>query len=297
MKKNATFFISTGRCATQWLAYTLDSVYKDIAQVTHEPMTTEYSPRQLFRAYCNGNAVTLPKAVQNHIDEINSITKSQSYIETGWPCYGALPFMIDQIEVPVKLVHLFRHPVTTAASLATHFIYQREAEWSEVMVMTPMDTEKGGINIGQQQWDAMLEFEKCLYFWTEINYYAHNLKVKYCDNSWFSIKYEDLVSKEKKGLEKLVAFLNLPYRPELTEAIDNPFDCYSWKSPDRFHREEIEKYPHSLDLMYKLGYNLDMIKNADLQLRYRVSFFNRIKPWFSYLLTKGKAQGEQGKQK
>ena len=37
----ATFFLSTGRCGTQWLAASLAEHYGDMATVDHEPMSAD----------------------------------------------------------------------------------------------------------------------------------------------------------------------------------------------------------------------------------------------------------------
>lgn len=162
----AVFFLSTGRCGTQWLYRTLGRVYSRAAVVTHEPIGTAYQPKQYLRAYDRMGELAAIRAVSKHLSDIKKILKSRAYIETGWPCYPALPLMISQLNENVRVVHLVRHPIHVALSLATHNVYKRQV-WVSRGAIDPFDP-----GVVQKQladkWSEMGIYEKCLFWWTEI---------------------------------------------------------------------------------------------------------------------------------
>jgi hypothetical protein len=133
----AVFFISTGRCGTQWFASGLTSHFHDLAVVRHEVLHEQYEPRRYFRAFCRKDNMELSPAIENHLTIVWTVTgRGLQYIETGWPVYGALPFILAYPNRFVKVVHLCRHPVSVAASLATHRVYSR-GNWTDKMSIQP----------------------------------------------------------------------------------------------------------------------------------------------------------------
>jgi hypothetical protein len=64
--------------------------------------------------------------VTRHVARIRSELEHRPYFEAGWPAYAALPWLYEALDGRLRIVHLARHPVNTAFSMATHRIYDRD---------------------------------------------------------------------------------------------------------------------------------------------------------------------------
>ena len=78
----ATFFLSTGRCGTQWLAGSLDETYSDIAHVEHEPFQDANLPRQMLGTN-NPLKTDRPDLLFDHLAKIKEVLQTKDYIECG----------------------------------------------------------------------------------------------------------------------------------------------------------------------------------------------------------------------
>jgi hypothetical protein len=263
--KIGIFFLSTGRCGTQWLQGALAATYPDAAVVTHEPIRGAYDPRLYLRAYDKLDELLSSEEVSQHLSYIRETLKSKTYIETGWPCYPAIPLMIDQLDGRVRIVHLVRHPVHVALSLATHRVYERQ-DWISRAAINPFDP--GIIQKGlADDWAKMGMYERCLFWWTEINLYALELRGRYPDVEFSVVRYEDLFDPEKRTLESVIRFMNLAYKPSIEELRLKKVDRYHWKSPP-VDWELIFKYTQTVALAKQFGYDLNDLSTPHIAARY-----------------------------
>lgn len=263
--KSGIFFLSTGRCGTQWLQRALAATYPDAAVVTHEPIRGAYAPRLYLRAYDKHNELLSSEEVSEHLSYIRETLKSKTYIETGWPCYPVIPLMVDQLDGRVRVVHLVRHPVYVALSLATHRVYERQ-DWISHAAISPSD--QGVVQKGlADEWVKMGAYEKCLFWWTEINLYALELRERYPDIEFFLLRYEDLFDPGTQTLEDLCRFMNLAYDPSLEELRLKDVDRYRWKSPP-VDWKLIFKYPQTVALAKKFGYDFNGLSTPHIATRY-----------------------------
>ena len=275
LQKNAIFFISTGRCATQWMSDKLSTHYHDLAVVKHEPFQVEYQPRFYFNAYHSKEEVIFSQVIEEHLAFIRNTIQNFSYIETGWPVYGALPFILSRLKGRVKVVHLFRHPIRVAASLATKNVYSKSA-WSDAVALSPSDYGVTQGYLNGHQWDSMSQFEKCLFWWTEINQFALDLKRDFESIPWLTLKYEEVFSENSKSeLRRLVNFLSLPERESFFNSLSQKTDNYSSKSQKPINIHAVEKYPKVFELMDKLGYEYEDSNISEIKKRYEMSFWQR----------------------
>jgi hypothetical protein len=275
LPKNATFFISTGRCATQWMTDKLSTHYHDLAVVKHEPFQVEYEPRFYFNAYHRKEEVNLSHAIEEHLSFIHKTIQDFSYIETGWPIYGALPFILSHLKGRVKVVHLYRHPIRVAASLATKNVYSKGA-WSDAVAISPSDYGVTQGYLEGHQWNSMSQFEKCLFWWTEINQFALDLHRNFESIPWLTLKYEEVFSENSKNeLRKLINFLSLPERESFFNFLSQKTDNYSSKSQKPINIHAVEKYPKVFELMDKLEYEYEDSNISEIKRRYEMSFWQR----------------------
>src|SRR5436853_619822 len=111
------FFLSSGRCGTQWLAHGLRTLYSDI-DVEHEPIGPLYKPRLYFRRYDDPEATLAVPEVARHVERIERSLRS--YVETGWPSFPVLPLLARRLGSRLRVVPLTRHPVPGALSPLSH---------------------------------------------------------------------------------------------------------------------------------------------------------------------------------
>jgi len=218
----ATFVLSTGRCGTQWLAQNLSDHYGDLLAVTHEPYQREYLPRQLLGIDDPARWPTI-ELVDRHVEAIEQDLESRAYIECGWPCYGPLRYFVKRLSGRVRVVHLVRHPIPTAASMVTHLCYHsRPDQLTEKGLLTPTDP---GVSLPEygERWAAMSRFEKCLYFWAEITQlglrYERELGVP-----WLRVRSEDMFA--GAALDDLLDFIGMPRRGSIHVAREIRVDDY-----------------------------------------------------------------------
>ena len=287
-RPRATFFLSTGRCGTQWLAASLAEHYGDIATVDHEPMSSDYQARHYFGAYHRGERPPeLSPLIEQHLETIATTIEERPYIETGWPIYGALPFILERFRSDVRVVHLYRHPVTTAASIATHQVFDRD-EWTDAVTLTPEVSGVAQPHLAGRAWERMSDYEKCLFWWAEVNQWGFELREQFPDVPWFTLSFEDMFGPDgDRDLRALLEFMELPERESFLDSRRNRVDGFVRKSDDRFDGSLIRTLPKAIEVMESLGYDSSVIVEPDRR-RYHRPLKRRIKRrlrrWF-YRLT------------
>ena len=265
----ATFVLSTGRCGTQWLAKSLIDHYPDLMNVTHEPYQREYLPRQLLGI---DDPVRWPSIalIDRHLAAIEQDLAAKSYIECGWPCYGPLRHFAERLSGRVRVIHLVRHPVPTAASMVTHLCYHaRPDRLTEKALLTPTDA---GVAMPEyaERWASLSRFEKCLYFWGEIALLALRYE-RQLGVPWLCVRCEDMFGGD--ALDEVLAFIGLPRREAMYAARQIRFDSYPMGTNVRLEAEwpAIRNHPRILELARQFGYDPLEVDPDRLKLRYEFS--------------------------
>jgi hypothetical protein len=265
-----TLFLSTGRCGTQWLAAALSEHYGDLAVVTHEPIDKRYQPKEFYRRWDAVGCIAAVPAIREHLARVDRITSRRDYIEVGWTGYAAVPYFIEKYPDRVRLVHLVRHPVPTAMSMATHRLYGDQRESNFAARIGVVDPYTPGVRLTDfaTRWLSMNEYERCLFWWAELNLYAEDVNERYPDVPFLRVRYEDFFAPESMALDSLIAFLGFPNRPEFALARGERFDDYRFLSTEEFDWRRIEQFPLVLERLHKYGYTLTSVADAQLRRRY-----------------------------
>lgn len=265
----ACFVLSTGRCGTQWLASALAESYPDRLAVAHEPLHTRYRPREALRHAGRAEAMAvLPEAVRAHCDGIEAGLSSRPYLECGHPSWSTIPALAERFRGRVRVIHLVRHPLPTSYSWLTHRAFQPPLlpHIPEKTLLTPFDE---GVRLAgyRERWERLTPFEKCLYYWGEVNAFALALQ-SWLPVPWLRLRYEDLFHGD--GLEPLLEFLDLPRCATIAQRRDDLIDEHhacleageDWRS--------IHAHPRVIDIAAQLGYSLadDAVDVAGLERRY-----------------------------
>ena len=260
---SVTLILSTGRCGTQWIATMLARHFGNVVDVAHEPLGHAHETRKLLGLR---EVHELPANVAEHFQFIESKLTSRSYIECGHPAWSSVPLLAKQFADRFRVVHLVRHPVSCCHSWLSHGAYQPPLlpHIKERVLLTPFDA---GVKFSEYQslWGQMTPFEKCLYYWTEVN--ALGLEWESSLNlPWLRLKYEDLF--EGEGLNTLLSFLDLPLQESIVNERQTPVDRFHYHLMGLPDSSGMRQFPHLVQLVEKLGYRLDAIDDASLARRY-----------------------------
>lgn len=286
----ATFFLSTGRCGTQWLARHLRGVYGDRARVEHEPLVTEYRPRRMLAGVGDPTVEPSPP-IQAHIAAVRRELAVKPYIECGHPCWSTLPWIARQLGAQLRVVHLVRDPVATATSWLSRGAYTPQvlAFVPERILISPFDA---GATFSEyrDRWPDLLPFEKCLVYWAEVQAFALRFEQEF-RGPWLRLRYEDLFGQEgtpkdgaiehgttkdsatpvsvrespcpsvfakdgvpKDGALTLLEFLGLSPDPEFIEARTQREDSYRSHAESPCDPKLLNRHPAIIHLAQTLGY-------------------------------------------
>jgi hypothetical protein len=243
----ATFFLSTGRCGTQWFAAHVQRIARDRARVEHEPLPWEYQPRRMLAAGAEPSA-----EARTHLEAVRAQLADKPYIECGHPCWSSLSWISRMLEGQVQIVHLVRAPLPTAASWVARgaFIPPILPHVPERVLISPFDD---GVAFSEyrERWQSLLPFEKCLVYWAEVQTFALRLHEVF-RGPWMTLRYEDFFGGGEPAA--LLRFLALPEDPAFAEArsvrVDMPRPIPESPCEPRL----LEKHPRIVDLARALGY-------------------------------------------
>ncbi|MDZ7689745.1 MAG: hypothetical protein U5K69_01070 [Balneolaceae bacterium] len=171
----------------QWFAKNLYEIYPDKIEVTHEPILCDYYPRLNLWKFDSDLKPEENRVLDKHMDHIEKVTDDKIYVEIGWQSIAGISELYNRFSDRLKLIHLVRHPVNVAASLVTHNWYSSRApERAEKAELEPFD-EGARLTYYSDIWNALSEFEKCLYYWTEVNFCALSIKNRFTDLPFYHL--------------------------------------------------------------------------------------------------------------
>lgn len=262
----ATFVLSTGRCGTQWLAEQLKQHYGNELRVEHEPLHNDYLPRQMLGAR-RLQALAAPAAARilEHLDGIERTLETQPYVECGHPIWSTLPYLLERLAGRIRILHLVRHPVPTALSWLTHMAYVRPLVpyLPEKVLLSPFD-DGVAFPAYRELWPALTPFEKCLYYWAEVNSFGLSLQPQ-TTAPWLRLRAEDLFS--ESGVRQVQQFLELPERAAMLTAGQAVVDRFRFMSPtDMPDLTRLSAHPAFVGVATALGYPVEW---TDLDALYR----------------------------
>ena len=262
MTFTATFFLSTGRCGTQWLARALSQCLGPRARVEHEPLRDDYQWR---RRLAGGPP---PEAVERHLLSIEETLRSQDYIESGCPSWSTLPYLKERLGERMRVVHLIRHPVTTALSWVSRGAYAEPILPGLPAGRVLLLPEDPGVSHPEYRtaWPELSRFEKCLWFWAEVHSFGLRLE-QLLEVAWLRLPFEELFRGE--GSVRLAEFIG-----------GMPTECLAdtlRERTDRFHGFAVEEWvdparigghPVIVETAERLGYDPLAFDEAALRARY-----------------------------
>lgn len=256
-----TVFLCTPRCGTQWIAKNISEIYADEVNARHEPVENEYYPKINLGRYDLPAEPKENPQLNQHLDFIDDTIQNKNYIEVGWQSIAGIGELYRHFGKQMSLIHLYRNPVNVAASMVTHNWYTGEIEGRfEKAELNPFDNSSL-LKDYRNRWDDLTLFEKSLYYWTEVNLRALEIKQRYYGVPFYSLKFEELFEESKVKsritLIELLSFMGLEYDEKMLEAIDIKYDEYQYKTSVNINWKDIYDHPQTMALANKLGYTFD----------------------------------------
>lgn len=245
----ATFILTPGRCGTQWLSRQLRPVSDTRAWVCHEPLHFAYDPLR------NSPSQPLDTNGAQLIDHLEKIQRHLRlggvYLECGFPCWRHLDWFRSALD-DVKVIHIHRDPVANAGSLLklNAFVPPLLPHLREKRLFDPQARD-ALLPEYTAHWQYLSPFEKCLYYWAEVNLQAALYQSAFAQNRWLTIPYSQLFNADSLRRIANFAGLDFNFHSAMLAQVDNfPGLPQSPIEPDIIHR-----HPRILRVASDLGYD------------------------------------------
>lgn len=258
--------LSSGRCGTRWLADGLHELYPEV-ETEHLPIGALYSPRRYFRRYDDPAAILKVAEVRRHVAHIASARVP--YVETGWPVLAALPLLAELLGDRLRVVHLTRHPVASALAHLANEAYAgsaRDDRFTRLATLGPTDR-----NVFQPRyaevWPRLSPYEKCLFWWTEINLFGLELPGRMAAIPFIRIKAEELLSGDRGELRRLLLFLSLPWDERWPARANESLGRWQRRPGTVVDPLQVHRHPATVQAAWELGYDVAALRGDELYAR------------------------------
>lgn len=274
--------VSTGRCGTTFLEKSFHASFgKQSNWITHEHLKQQVTRvGKYHRCYDESlQSEMVNDQIQDLLSKWRSISETGPVVDFGWTMRSLVPYFYRQLGDQLRVLYVHRHPIEVAASfklIGNYSIYNSE-DWA----ITP-DHPNARYPQFASRWDSMTPFEKCLYYWLEVNASAEELRQIYPDLKLMELKSSDLFRSDSV-LDSIVQFTG--------------FDCYEKpivRSRERNRREifllerrpirqewmDYQHHPEMIEFAERLGYDMSTEFVASLIHKYQLP--SGLVPWLRH---------------
>ena len=235
------FFLSTGRCGTNWLALLLKNDRQ--LRVFHEPQPNmgmqgravyEIFKKNEFNPSENERRLIREMFLAGREQYLRYSFKSQKrFVETNNHITFFAP-SINNLLPSALFVHLYRHPGEFVRSAIRRKFYARDNKENLKRIVPLKDTAEG------LAWPEYDHVQKNAWLWNETNRYIENFKAGIPSGKVFSFNFNDLT---EENVVRLMDFLGAKISPsKIHKALGRraniqrkgTFKSYSdWEQPDK----------------------------------------------------------------
>ena len=202
--------------------------------------------------------------VRSHIARI--VQSEKAYVETGWPLCAALPLLAELLGYRLHVVHLTRRPVTSALAHLAAGAYagsEREDDYTRLATLGPRD--RGVFQPHYEgTWHHLSPYEKCLFWWTEVNLFGLELPGRLRPTCFIRVKAEKLLAGERRELERLLGFIRLPWDERWLAREDANEVGWQCSVPEHVDPLEVHRHPTTIEVAAKLGYDVAALTRGEL---------------------------------
>ncbi len=205
------FIVGTGRTGSTFLA-DFFSANQPRCLGVHEPRRTIKLMSNAFLSHRIGveRMRTYIRAHAVRVDRILAARGCDTYVQCDPWLYGFMPWLDEAFGSPY-VVHVVRHPFTHIPSHLNR--WYREA-WTgflrNVIPFWRLRADLAG-DMDRRRWRTMTEVERVAWYWAKINGLISAGSAGL--GNYTRIRYEDLFSPGKDGMEQLCAFCGLGVAP------------------------------------------------------------------------------------
>ncbi len=195
------YFMSTGRCGTQFLARMLGKADQN-TMVVHEGAGPNYKSATVFQSAEFESVISQTHQIRQQFEIIDQqLAAGGSYIDTGWPAYAWGPYFEKRFGAAFQFIHLLRNPFATAASMTTHALLgDGDDSLSNGGIIRP---HQPNVSFPEFQTDYadFSYFERGLYHWLEVHSF---LKNQHASPAFLGVfRFETLFDNGQRGLQSL----------------------------------------------------------------------------------------------
>jgi hypothetical protein len=223
--------------------------------VSHEPIGYAYASRVFLRAYDRVAELRRLPIVSNHLARIHAIADDSDYVEVGFPAFSAIPLYIDEFGTRLRIVHLVRHPVRVATSMLSHDWYgcvRKDLTKQELHPTDPGVLQRGYA----ERWRVMNQFEKCLFYWSEVHAYGIEIHTTFPNTPFFRTRFEDLIKEPFNYLRRLVEFVGAPYHGAIAGRVKERVDSFRSGQRQAVDADGIQTHPLAVALAERFAYKI-----------------------------------------
>lgn len=199
--KNPVFFLSTGRCGTEWFSYALNKEGSN--RVFHAPLPNlSVQNKFLFSQRLKGMAAEEINALATQLLFAGreqhfryAVKSNKRYIETN-NHITFFAFTLAQLFPTAKFIHLYRHPGDFVTSGMNRGWFDGNEDATSKMIQ-PMNVDV---------MSSYSRIQKIGWVWNETNAFIEAFKAEYADRCFAY----DFTQRDVPQLVELFDFLNVP---------------------------------------------------------------------------------------
>lgn len=190
-----------------------------------------------------------------------AVSEGGPVVDFGWTMRSLVPYFYDQLGNQLRVLFIHRHPVEVAASfklIGSYSIYN-----SSTWAITPNHPQAMFPQFSDR-WTLMSAFERCLYYWLEVNASAIELSEKLPGLDIMTLSSTDLFQSDEV-LDDVVRFTGFDcYRRPLEKSLDrNRREVFLLeRRPIKEEWREYLRHPEIVEFAEGLGYDMS-IENVE----------------------------------
>jgi hypothetical protein len=247
--------LSTGRCGTTYLAHCFRSAFEPEVGILHESAPELVSKPNLYLGRLEDEDFARMRSdrdVASFLAALSDQLAMRPLVEFGNTVVSLAPLLIATFPGRVKILHLVRDPVTTAASFTTFLMNAPELEIGN---RPPNPIHSRCVHSEYAaQWEVMSPFEKNLWRWAEYNLWALEIHRRHPELPYMRLTAAELF-RDHTAVQRVAQFFGLPPR-EISARLDKRNEANPSLRAVSSVGEEWRRYvnyPYILELAEQLG--------------------------------------------